>query len=404
MPLPEMPQSAVTVSWVDSVDDITADHWGRCFPAPLEGVWWYQALERSGLEDQFTFAYAIIARDGAKVGIAPTFVMNLALDIVMPDEIAPYVAWIGRWVPALRYQRTFFIGSPCSEEGTIGLAPGVTLDEVLPALMKAVDQRAKHARCDMTVWKDVPASAQAPFDAIAATGRLFATPSFPGTEIHNLPATLDGYFAMLGGNQRYQLRKKLKASRAALDLVATAEPQPSAETHKEIWALFQQTYERADTRFEKLTPQFFHELAKAPQTTFLLLRTRDIGRLTAFMLCYRDGDCATNKFIGIDYTLGEKPFLYFRLFEEFIVWATATKARWLRSGQTGYRAKFDLGHKPVPLTNFARHRIGVVHWIYARVGRSITWSSLDPDIKTYLDAHARKATPAEGDKPTLPLK
>jgi hypothetical protein len=58
----------------------------------------------------------------------------------------------------------------------------------------------------------------------------------------------------------------------------------------------------------------------------------------------------------------------------------------------------------VPLTNFARHRIGVVHWIYARVGRSITWSSLDPDIKTYLDAQARKATPAEGDKPTLPLK
>ncbi len=388
---------AITIDWVNRADDLPADLWGRCYPAPLEGLWWYRALERAGLEDQFTFAYAVISRGGTPVGIAPTFVMNLPLDIVMPDEIAPYVAWIGRWVPALRYQRTLFVGSPCAEEGTIGLVEGTLFADVMAPLMLAVDARAKAARVDMTVWKDMPDAVRPCFDGLVASGRLFDTPSFPGTEILALADSFEGYLARLGGNQRHQLRKKLKASRAALDLVATIDADPSPETHAEIWALFQQTYERAETRFERLTPQFFRELAIAPQTRFLLLRMKPSGQLAAFMLCYRDGDCATNKFIGIDYTLGEKVFLYFRLFEEFVVWATQTQARWLRSGQTGYRAKFDLGHTPVPLTNFARHRIGVLHWIYARVGRSITWSSLDPDLKTYLDAQARKGQDRKGD-------
>ena len=383
-------QTKTTIAWVASAGDIPVELWARCFPPPLEGLWWYQALERGGLDDQFQFADAVISRDGMPVAIAPAFRMDLPLEIVMPDEIAPYVGWIGRWVPALRYQKTFFIGSPCAEEGTIGLAPGTVLADVLPALIQSVEARAKAMRVDMIVWKDVPDKTRPAFEAIAKPARLFATPSFPGTEMHAVPASFEAYLGGLTSNHRYQLKKKLKQSRAALDIETAVVQAPDAAAQAEIWRLFQQTYEKATTRFERLTPAFFAELAKAPATHFILLRLRDSGALVAFMLCYFEAGHATNKFIGIDYTLGEKTFLYFRLFEEFLLWAMSKGATALSSGQTGYRAKFDLEHEPVGLTNFARHRVGFLHPIYAKVGSAITWSSLDPDLKTWLEAKARK--------------
>ena len=138
-----------TIRWFSSAEELSPQLWTACFPPPLEGLWWYRALERAGVEDQFTFAYAGIERDGWLVGIAPCFQMDLSLEIVLPDAIAPFVAWIGRMIPALRYQRTWFIGSPCSEEGTIGLIPDVTLTEVLPALAAAVEVKAAAARAHM---------------------------------------------------------------------------------------------------------------------------------------------------------------------------------------------------------------------------------------------------------------
>ena len=391
----EKASGSYSVAWHASADAFSEDVWARCFPAPLEGRWWYLALERAGLEDQFKFAYAAVLRGGEIVAIAPAFQADLALELVLPDEIAPMVAWIGRYVPALRHQRTWFIGSPCAEEGTIGLAPGVSLADVLPVLIPAVEQQAKARRVHMTVWKDVPAKAASVLEGAAKAAKYFKVPSFPGTEIHDLPSDFNGFLAAMPSSQRYHFKKKLKTSRATLELDCAVIQAPDAKAQAEIWALFMQTYDRATTRFERLTPAFFTELAKAPTTHFILLRKRDGenedgGDLVAFMLCYFEADCATNKFIGIDYTLGDKVFLYFRLFEEFILWANKMGATWLRSGQTGYRAKFDMGHEPAPLYNFAKNSNGLMNMISAYVGRSITWSTLDPDLKIYVEARARK--------------
>lgn len=379
-----------TIRWFSSAEELSPQLWAACFPPPLEALWWYRALERAGVEDQFTFAYAGIERDGWLVGIAPCFQMDLSLEIVLPDAIAPFVAWIGRMIPALRYQRTWFIGSPCSEEGTIGLIPDVTLTEVLPALAAAVEVKAAAARAHMIVWKDMPTKATAIMERHKALAAFFKVPSFPGTQIDELPGSFEGYLTSLPSSHRYHLKKKLKKSRSLLDLDCKVIQAPGAAAKVEIWRLFMQTYDRATTRFERLTPAFFDELAKAESTHFIMLRRRSDNALVAFMLCYAEPGYATNKFIGIDYDLGTDVFLYFRLFEEFVVWAGANGATSLRSGQTGYRAKFDLGHEPAPLNNFAKNRNWAMNKISAMVAKSITWSTLDPDLKTYVDARVRK--------------
>ena len=51
-----------------------------------------------------------------------------------------------------------------------------------------------------------------------------------------------------------------------------------------------------------------------------------------------------------------------------------------QSGQTVYRAKLDLGHRLVPLTNYCQHRNPFLHQLFARVARNISWATLDKDL------------------------
>jgi uncharacterized protein len=110
------------------------------------------------------------------------------------------------------------------------------------------------------------------------------------------------------------------------------------------------------------------------------------GTPVAFMLYFMIGGCAINKFIGIDLDSHPEAYLYFRLWQEFLIRATCLGATDVSSGQTGYRAKFDLGHELVPLTNFSKHFNRVLHRVYAAVGRRVTLATLDPDLRTALEA------------------
>ncbi|MDQ6732713.1 MAG: hypothetical protein M3Z35_01145 [Nitrospirota bacterium] len=81
---------------------------------PLEGHWWYRVLEQSGLDDQFTFAYAIIEQGGHLVGIVPTFLMDFPLDLVAPSPLRGFLRFAGTILPGVRAQRILFVGSPSS--------------------------------------------------------------------------------------------------------------------------------------------------------------------------------------------------------------------------------------------------------------------------------------------------
>ena len=99
------PTESVSIRWVSSVEEIPPDLWASCFAPPLEGLWWYRSLERSGLESQFTFAYAILERGALPIGIAPAFLMDVPIDLVAPPAIAKILRAAGAVIPRLRYQR-----------------------------------------------------------------------------------------------------------------------------------------------------------------------------------------------------------------------------------------------------------------------------------------------------------
>ncbi len=380
----------ISVYWFPSAAEIPEKLWEQCFPPPLEGLWWYKSLEQAGLEAQFKFYYGLIERNRQAVGIAPAFLMEVPIDLVAPPLVAPLVRFLGRLFRSLRFKRTLFIGSPCSDEGTVGLLPATTLNEVAMALQDSLVCHAKTVGASMIVWKDFPQSCQAVLQSLCRSHGLFEVVSYPGTIVFLPKGGFEAYVAAMRSTQRNKFLKKLIRSKKEVELSTEVIHGPDETTLMEIFDLFWQTYLKGKTKFEKLTPEFFRLIAEQKSTYFILMRRSQTGDLVAFMLCFKLGSRIINKFVGFNYDLNREWYLYFRLWEQAIRWASSTGATELQSGQTGYGVKLDLGHKLIPLMLYCKHQNRLMNTLFARFTRNIDLADLDDDLKNYLKARGDK--------------
>jgi hypothetical protein len=369
----------ISISFAGRAGEIDHALWNACFPPPLEGRWWYEALERSQLEDQFAFLYAVL-RDGDRaVGIAPAFVMQFPLSLVAPDVLKPLLPLLG----SLAHPKTLFVGSPCADEGTVGLLPSIDRRAALLALHQALRAKAQELNAPLIVWKDVPPHTA---EDLARLPGMFRVVSFPGTLVE-LGADKAAYLAGLKGSRRHNVLKKVRRSVTHVAVRTEVLQNPDASALSAIYALFRQTYERSTTRFERLTPEFFAHIAEVPCARFIVLREAKSGDMLAFMLVFELGTRLINKFVGIDYRRPGEWQLHFRLWDTVVDYALSRGLRQIQSGQTGYAPKIETGHRLVPLVNFCQHRNPVVHRIAAAAARRIDWATLDEDLARHVRAH-----------------
>ena len=382
---------AVEIQFVSSYSDIDESLWAGCFPHPLEGRFWYETLESCGLQDQFEFFYALIRDGDRNIGIAPCFVHNVPMSLVAPPVLANVLEKLSRVWPQAGFQRTLFVGSPCADEGTIGLMPGIKLDDIIVPLGQAVLVRAKKMRAAMVVFKDFPALRRDKMNDLLLRQKYFRIPSYPGADLHLAGSSSEDYFAALGRKSRHNIRKKLRRSKEHLDLVTTFVKRPSDEELDQLFALFMQTYNKGKTKFERLSIEFFRRIRDTEPAWFILQREKNSGKMLTFMLLFKLGDKAINKFIGLDYSQRPDSFLYFRQFEEALNFAYSNNVKELQSGQTGYSAKLELGHTLIKLDNYCRHTNALMHVIYAKLAQDVSEESLDSDLAQYYAARRNKA-------------
>lgn len=312
----------------------------------------------------------------------------MPLALVIPPSLARFVLPLARGpLRGLAHQRTFFIGNVAGEEGHVGLRPGERLGDVAAFIHAEARARAQSLGAPMLVWKDFPADDREALDALAASTRLFRMPSYPGTAIALAPGGFEALLAAMRSDRRRRIAIRLRRGKRSLSLIAKVVTRPGEAELAQIYALFEQTRARATTRFEDLTPEFFRAIALSEEAVFVTLRDAPAGALRAFMLVLRLGERATNRYIGLDYAAGEGAYLYFQLFEAAYDWACGSGSTVMQSGQTGYRAKLDLGHSLVPLWNFAEHQNRVANAVFRLGAAGITWDTLDDQLAEYLRAH-----------------
>ena len=382
------------LTWHERTSDIPQWLWDACFGPPREGLFWFRALEAGKLEQQFTFLYGVLLQDGAAIGIVPAFLHDLSLDLVIPPAIARFVKPLARGpFRRLGYQRTLFVGNVAGDEGHVGLTPGHALRASVTFIQGALREKARALKAPMLVWKDFPTEDREALDQGLCTGSGFRIPSYPSTVI---PLVRGGYAAFLAtqrSDRRRKINNKLQRSANIYCVTTTVVPRPGEVELDEMFALFQQTYLRGKTKFERLTPDYFRAIAECEESTFIVQRNAASGRMVAFMLMLDLGQRIINQFIGIDYASTSGGFPHFRLFAAAYDWACTTQAAVMQSGQTGYMAKLDLGHALVPLWNYCEHRNSAVNWIYQMGAAGISWETLDDQLAEYLRAHPQALGP-----------
>lgn len=374
------------VEFVSTQADVPAGLWERCFPAHLEGRWWYEVLEASHLDDQFTFFYAVIRHGAAAVGVAPVFLMRLPLSVVIPDALLPLVRPLGSLGQSLLRPLALFVGSPCADEGTVGLLQGVDRRPALLGLQRAMEGKMQEAGASLLVWKDFPDSYADDLRWVSERQGMFRAVSYPGTLVM-LPGSKEDYYQSLSSSRRQRYKRMLRRSADRLKVRAEVIRQPDAETLEEMFALFWQAYEHGRTKFEVLNRHFFDRVAREPVSHFVVIREEPGGKMVAFMLCFVLDGRVINKFVGIDCERPRNLFLKARLWDAVIDWAISIGARSIQSGQTGYATKLMTGHALVPLSNFCLHRNPIMHAIFRLVGTRIRWQTLDPELKAAIAAH-----------------
>jgi hypothetical protein len=376
------------LAWHPRAGDLPRALWRETFGAPHEGLFWFRAIEAGTERGQFDFRYGLLRRDGVPVGIVPAFAFDVPLDLVLPPAIARVILPVARGpLAALAHQRTLFIGNVAGEEGRVGLVPGVALAKVAAFVHGEARALANALGAPMLVWKDFSDADREALGALGSRPGVFRIPSYPGTEIPVLAGGHAAFLATQRSDRRRRIASKLKRGRAAVPLDTAVLVRPGDAEHAEMFALFEQTRARATTSFERLTPGFFRDVALAREAAFVVLREPGGGPMRAFMLVLDLGTRAVNQFIGLDYERHATGHLYFQLFAAAYDWAARAGAATLLSGQTGYMAKLDLGHRLVPLWNHCEHRSPLVNAVFRRAARSIGWETLDPQLAEYLAAH-----------------
>jgi hypothetical protein len=376
-----------SVSFVNNAAEIPEELWTATFAPPIEGRWLYEALEKSGLGDQFMFFYALISQNGTPVAVAPLFLMDVPIEEVTPEALLKPIRFIARFLPSVLYQRTLFVGCPCATEGNIGVLSGVDRPAVLLALQEGLEKKAHRLNAELIVWKDIAPGLSAHLDVLMANRRLFRAISLPATLVRFSSQRKNDYFTNLKGSRRFALRKKLKLSASEVDVTTEVLQQPAPEELDEIFALFRQTYLKSKNKFEELNRTWFEKIAELPWTYFIVLREKHTGEMIAFMTCFGCGSRLINKYVGFDYTKPKSWLLYFRLWDAVVDWALAKGFLSIHSGQTTYRAKIEMGHDLIPLVNYIWHRNYLLHSIYARIVRNLDWANLDEGLALFLKAH-----------------
>jgi GNAT acetyltransferase-like protein len=377
-----------SVTWHKRSSDIAGELWESCFGPPREGLFWFRALERAGLEGQFTFLFGLLLRDHSAVGIVPAFVFDVPLKLVIPPRVAGFVLPFARGpLRGLGYQRTFFIGNVAGEEGCIGLRAGISLSDVVGTIHAAARAKAAELAAPMLVWKDFGDQDRPALDSLVSSVNAFRIPSYPGTTIPLVRGGFEAYLTTQRSARRWKLKNKLRRGKTALEAEPSVVKSPGEAELTEIFALFWRTYLKGRTKFERLNIDFFRAIARCRESVFIVLRDSRSGKMIAFMLALDLGERVINRFIGIDYAAGRGGYLYFQLFAAAYDWAVTTGAKVMQSGQTGYRAKLDLGHELFPLWNYCCHRNRIINRVFAKVASGISWETLDDDLRGHLDAH-----------------
>lgn len=364
----------------DSINKIQKTDWDLVFGETLQGYDFYKAVEESNLEG-FSFYYALIYEGEKTLLISPFFVSDFNLDIAVEGVTKKIVQLIRRIIPRFLIFKTFFCGSPISENGILGISKEVEEKErLLLELLKAIEGFCRKQPISLVIFKDFLEEDAALLKILAHKG-FFSEESFPAVTVDLNFNSLEDYFASLSHNTRKDIRRKIRKAESEGNIVVKVSDNIE-DIIEDVYPLYLNTYNAGSVRFEKLNKQFFINVGKfIAQSKFFLYYVD--GKLAAFNLCFSYKDTLIDEFIGFDYRVAFKYNLYYVSWCHNVEWCLKNSIRYYQVGQTDYYPKLKLGGKLIPLYAFVRHNNAALNSVLKLLGKLLAPANIDHNIKEY---------------------
>lgn len=338
---------------VRSIKELPEQDWNGVFPKALENYHFFKTLDESSF-DQFSFFYIMVYDKDFPIGATSCFIMDFSIDIAVRGVLKRFLGLAKKIFPNMCTFRALMCGLPMGV-GRIGIAADADRERVMDAISDALEKIAKDQKAPLMIFKDFAASYDNMLKPLLSR-RFLRVESFPSTEMDIGFTSFDEYLKTLSRASRENLKRNFKKIDGKIKIEMEIKDALDAKEVPEVHELYLQTYNRQEMGLEKLPLDFFVNVAKnmPKEVKFFLWRIDD--RMVAFAFCLISGDYFIDYYLGFDYSVARRYYLYFVRFRGLLEWCIEHGIKKYEMGMTNYEPKRRLGFNFIRYYFYIKHR------------------------------------------------
>lgn len=369
------------VIWHDSLESVDRCEWNSLFPNAPENWDFYRAVENAPPAGFALGAVTVRSAQGHLLAGAPCFSLSYRLDTSFQGSLRKTLNWLSvRGVPLPRVI-IFGIGSPLSDNCSLGFADGLCEQkrhQVIKELIAELCAKAAIRRGAVVLVKGLTSDAT-----------LQMQLSMAGfTELRSLPVvmlrvpqpSLDAYLQNIKRQHRHYFRNKLKT----LPLLKVEFTQDTLGLERDMVALYQATLQQSGVSygdFDEIGSDYIRSfLAAQPQQAHLMLIWRGTT-LVSFHLFHAAGRRLISNKMGMRYPQARELNLYFINWLKIVEFATERGFEEIEMGATTYAAKLLFGGRLERRFLHFRFTNSVIHRLSRPLHGLFDFERNDPELK-----------------------
>ena len=353
--------------------------WQSLLPNSLETYSYHLAFAQANIEG-FKTGFVTVFEAEKVVLIAPTFVMDYALDTTVQGKLKVFTTKIRGMFPKLMNLRLLCVGSAVTDSAQIGFEKINT--EIIQTLNQKLEEIALIEKASVIALKDVTAADLAQLKSPLQALGFSVVDNMPvAKNIINFNS-LDDYLASVSYSTRKGLRRKMKS----FTLLRIEEHNGLPPQMDEIFQLYLNCYDKSELKFEKLTRRFFENLATLMPNNcrFVLYYAAEEGseKLIGFNCLLHGNGILMDKYIGLDYDKSHVVNLYSLSWLHNITMCIRDGFHTFQSGQAAYETKLSLGATLEQTYIVFKHRNRLINPLLKLASRVLAYGNFDAALKS----------------------
>jgi hypothetical protein len=326
-----------------SIQAIPREVWESMLAGDPESYDFYRAVEPTP-PPGFTLAAISVSEAERILAVAPIFYVNYRLDTPLQGGLRRVTEWVNERLPQLLRLSVIGIGSPLSDNCTIGfsrqLGPGDRA-RVFAAMLNRLEEEAQAHRISLLAVKALGKLTADIGESLAARGYLRAT-TVPLAMLPMPFLTFEAWLDSLRKKERIYFRKKLNSAEEV-----TIEYRTSIKGLEEpIVAMFDNTLRQSNVDygdFDKLHPDYFTRIVDSLGDGKQMMLCWKGEQLVSFQLCLIGRDRIINKQLGMKYPEARELNLFFVNWLLLVRYAIEKRIPLIEMGATTYATKLLFG-------------------------------------------------------------